>query len=138
MEANGSNQHLYNPILQPFARKLRNKGTKAEACLWKYTLRAGLMKGYQFRRQRPVLRYIADFMCFELKLIIEADGGYHLLDEVIERDLIRSQVLSEAGFTILRFTNQDILHNMEKVRQQIEAWIKAWEESNGESLNFTP
>ena len=48
--------------------------TKAEACLWKYVLRAGKMKSFQFRRQRPVLNYIADFMCKELMLIIEVDG----------------------------------------------------------------
>ncbi len=130
MEAEKSNRHLYNPILQPYARKLRNKGTKAEACLWKYALRAAQMKGYEFRRQRPVLWYIADFMCFELKLIIEVDGGYHLLDEMIERDRVREQALSDAGFSLLRFTNEEVLHGIISVRKQIEYWIEAWEEAN--------
>ena len=67
----------YNKRLQPFASKLRKEMTKAEACLWKYALRAGQMKGYQFRRQRPVLNYIADFMCKELRLVIEVDGITH-------------------------------------------------------------
>ena len=62
--------HDYNKQLQPFAQQLRNRGTKAEACLWKYALRAGQMKGYAFRRQRPILKYIADFVCFELSLVI--------------------------------------------------------------------
>jgi very-short-patch-repair endonuclease len=53
--------HHYNKNLQPFANRLRKEMTKAEACLWKYVLRAGKMKGFQFRRQRPVLNYIADF-----------------------------------------------------------------------------
>jgi very-short-patch-repair endonuclease len=67
----------YNIRLQPFAIKLRKDKTKAEACLWKYVLRAGQMKGYQFRRQRPVVDFIADFMCKELRLIIEVDGITH-------------------------------------------------------------
>ena len=55
--------NYYNKNLQPHANRLRKEMTKAEACLWKYVLRAGEMKGFQFRRQRPVLNYIADFMC---------------------------------------------------------------------------
>ena len=55
--------HNYNKNLQPYTNRLRKEMTKAEACLWKYDLRAGKMKGFQFRRQRPVLNYIADFMC---------------------------------------------------------------------------
>ncbi len=136
MKAEKSNRHLYNPILQPYGRRLRNKGTKAEACLWKYVLRAGLMKGYEFRRQRPVLWYIADFMCFNLKLVIEVDGGYHLSDEAIEHDRVRDQALTEAGFTLLRFTNQEVLHHIVKVRQQIEWWIEAREEANGVCENI--
>lgn len=66
--------HLYNKNLQPFANRQRNEMTKAEACLWKYVLRASKLKGYGFRRQRPVLHYIADFMCKPLMLIIEVDA----------------------------------------------------------------
>lgn len=55
--------HYYNKNLQPNANRLRKEMTKAEACLWKYVLRARKMKGFQFKRQRPVLIYIADFMC---------------------------------------------------------------------------
>lgn len=71
-----NNKH-YNKDLQPFAKDLRSDMTKAEACLWKYVLKARMIKGYQFRRQRPVLNYIADFMCKELILIIEVDGITH-------------------------------------------------------------
>ena len=69
--------HSYNKNLQPFANKLRKQMTKAEACLWKYVLRASYLKGYPFRRQRPVLNYIADFICMELMLVIEVDGITH-------------------------------------------------------------
>src|SRR5436190_23957983 len=52
--------------LQPYANNLRKRMTKAEACLWKYVLRASKMKGYGFRRQRPIMNYIADFMSKDL------------------------------------------------------------------------
>ena len=74
MKDNYSN-HNYNKNLQPFANQLRKEMTKAEACLWKYILKAKQLKGYQFRRQRPVLNYIADFICMELMLLIVPAGG---------------------------------------------------------------
>src|SRR5574339_475585 len=100
--------HHYNKNLQPYANHLRKEMTKAEACLWKYVLRAGRMKSYQFRLQRPVLIYIADFMCKELMLIIEVDGSIHQLEEIIKYDAIRQKALEEAGFTVLRFTNEEV------------------------------
>ena len=86
LKADTTNNYAYNKKLRPFANKLRKEMTKAEACLWKYALRAGQMKGYQFRRQRPVLRYIADFLCKELKLVIEVDGITHQDNETEEKD----------------------------------------------------
>lgn len=120
MERAGKENHYgYNSRLQPFARANRNAMTKAEACLWKYVLRAGMMKGYGFRRQRPVLKYIADFMCKELMLIIEVDGYTHQFEETIKKDKKRQQELEDAGFTVLRFTNDEVLRSIENVRQQI-------------------
>ena len=69
-----TNLFHYNKNLQSFANINRKNMTKAEACLWKFVLGGRQMMGYQFRRQRPVLNYIADFMCKELNLIIEVDG----------------------------------------------------------------
>ncbi len=131
MKAENSN-HLYNKQLQPFSQQLRNRGTKAEACLWKYTLRAGQMKGYEFRRQRPILGFIADFLCFQLQLVIEVDGLSHLWDETAKRDERKEQALVEAGFTVLRFSDREVLRDMASVRQQIEWWIEAWEEKHKE------
>ena len=115
--------HLYNKNLQPYANRLRKEMTKAEACLWKYVLRAGKMKGYPFRRQRPLLNYIADFMCKELMLIIEVDGSIHELEEVMNNDKVRQQALEEAGFTVLRFTNEEVLTNIQWVHGCLEDWI---------------
>ena len=116
--------HAYNKNLQPFANKLRKQMTKAEACLWKYVLRARQLKGYQFRRQRPVLNYIADFMCFELMLIIEADGDYHNWEETSVKDKKRQDDLEAAGFTVLHFTNEEILNNIHVVCSFLEEWIE--------------
>jgi len=95
--------------------------TKGEACLWKYVLRAGRMKGYQFRRQRPVLDFIADFMCKELRLVIEVDGITH--DNKLEKDNHRDDKLRQAGFYVYRFTDEEVLTNIEGVMMAIERII---------------
>ena len=132
MDANQSNNHLYNKQLQPFANKLRKQMTKAEACLWKYVLRARLMKGYQFRRERPVDHYIADFMCKELMLIIEVDGLTHTWEETVEKDLKREAALKNAGFSILRFTDDEVLKGINQVGARIEQWIEEREKMQRE------
>ncbi len=113
-----NNYNHYNKKLQPFASENRKQMTKGEACLWKYALRAKQM-GYSFNRQRPVLNYIADFMCKELKLIIEVDGYSHTLEDVIENDIIRQQKLEEAGFKVIRFKDAEVLNEINKVREII-------------------
>lgn len=115
--------HHYNKALQPFANHLRKNMTKAEACLWKYALRAGEMRGYTFRRQRPVMQYIADFMCKELKLVIEVDGITHHYEDVVERDKKKQADLELAGYTVMRFTDGEVLRNISGVREQIAQWI---------------
>lgn len=77
--------------------------------------------GYSFLRQRPILRYIADFMCKDLKLIIEVDGGYH--QERIAEDQQRDKDLLEHGYTTLRFTNEEVLEDLNAVEDRIRAWI---------------
>ncbi len=127
MKANQDNLYAYNTGLKDYARENRNAATKAEACLWKYALRAKGMKGYGFRRQRPVLNYIADFMCKELMLIIEVDGDSHAHPKVAAADEIRQKALEAAGFTVLRFDDEDVLKHINNVRSQIESWIEAHE-----------
>ena len=118
-----NNSH-YNKKLQPYAHALRSDMTKAEACIWKYVLKARLMKGYQFRRQRPVLNYIADFMCKELSLIIEVDGITHTYEGAAEKDQKRTLELEKLGFTVLRFTDEEVLKHIENVHANIEDWIE--------------
>jgi len=124
LKADTTNNYGYNKKLRPFASKLRKEMTKAEACLWKYALRAGQMKGYQFRRQRPVLQYIADFLCKELKLVIEVDGITHMDDETDEKDKRKTRDLESAGFKVIRFTDEDVLKNMSGVMERIEMVVE--------------
>lgn len=72
--------------------------------------------GYTFNRQRPVLNYIADFMCKDLKLIIEVDGYTHLLEDVIKNDIIRQNTLEAAGFKVIRFKDEEVLNEIQRVR----------------------
>ena len=122
--------NYYNQKNKPFARALRNKMTKAEACLWKYVLRAGKMKNYTFHRQRPVLNYIADFMCKELSLVIETDGLTHDFEDVQIKDKRKQNDLETAGYTVLRFTDSEVLNNIEGVYQHIYNWIEDFEKSS--------
>ena len=117
-----SNNHHSNKNLKPYASENRKQMTKAEACLWKYALRAKQM-GYTFNRQRPVLNYIADFMCKELKLIIEVDGGIHSIEDVAKKDIIRQQHLELVGFKVIRFKNEEVLKEINNVREHILATI---------------
>ena len=101
--------------------------TKSEACLWKYVLSNGQMKGYLFKRQRPVLTYIADFYCQPLKLIIEVDGITHDDPRAVEYDRRRDDNLNNAGFKVLRFSAADVLRRISIVRELIEDWVNEWE-----------
>jgi very-short-patch-repair endonuclease len=123
MQATKDNRNLYNSSLKPFANQNRKQMTKAEACLWKYVLRSS-QTGFVFNRQRPALNYIADFMCKELKLIIEVDGYTHLLEDVIFNDKIRQINLEEAGFKVIRFKDEEVLREIDVVRNKIFTTIK--------------
>ena len=123
-KAEKKNYYLYNKDLRLRARELRMNMTKAEACMWKYILKGRQLKGFQFRRQRPVLNYIVDFMCKELMLIIEIDGITHSYKEVYENDKKRQKLLEAAGFKFLRFTDEEILTDINGVKRKIEEWIE--------------
>lgn len=124
MKTGKENHYGYNASLRPLAGGLRKNMTKAEACLWKYVLKSRKMMGFSFRRQRPVLNYIADFMCKELMLIIEVDGITHTWEDVAEKDKIRQQELEEAGFTVLRFDDEEVLNDINNVTRTIENRIE--------------
>ncbi len=81
------------------------------------------MAGFKFRRQHPFSAYILDFVCLELKLVIEVDGGQH--QEQAEQDQLRTERLSKAGFRVLRFWNNEVLLELDAVKEQI--WLAVHE-----------
>ena len=105
------------------ARALREKPTHAESILWLYLRKNSL--GYKFRRQHPISVYIADFYCHALKLIIEVDGGIHNKIDVQIHDHQRQKHLESEGISFLRFTNEDVETNIEKVVAIIREYIQA-------------
>ena len=100
-------------LLLEKAREMRQKPTEAEALLWNYI--SGGKSGVHFRRQHPVFGYIPDFVCLTYRLIIEIDGDYHLDGEQPEKDAERTKNLAEQGFTVLRFTNEEVLQDTDEV-----------------------
>ena len=88
------------------------------------------MKGYGFRRQRPINNFIADFMCKDLKLVIEVDGNSHYYEETIQKDRIKQKTFEELGFKVLRFTDDEILKNLNGVSDLISSWIEQFEKEN--------
>jgi very-short-patch-repair endonuclease len=108
--------HKRGLIMKSLAKELRQQATDAERMLWKH-LRAHRMAGYKFRRQVVIEPYIADFVCLEGKLVVEADGGQHL--EQVEADLKRSLFLESLGYKFMRFWNHEILCDIDTVLEQI-------------------
>lgn len=121
-EPKGSMFYGASPMIFELAKKLRNNVTATEMILW------GRLKQYfpelKFRRQHPISIYIADFYCHSEKLIIELDGSIHNLQDVKNNDEIRQKYLESLGIQVLRFTNENILNNLETTLQTIEKNIK--------------
>jgi len=97
------------------AQKLRNNSTDTEKYLRKY-LRGKQLEGFEFRRQHPIGKYIADFINLERKIIIEVDGGQHLENK---KDKLRDRWLKEQGYEVLRFWDNEVLTNIEGVLELI-------------------
>ena len=104
--------------LSQYAKKLRRKSIRAEALLWS-RLRSKQMNGIKFRRQQPVAKFIVDFVSFDKRIIIELDGGQHASEDVKAKDDKRDRFLSENGFKVLRFWDNEVFENLEGVLETI-------------------
>jgi len=98
--------------------------TDAEKRLWA-KIRMRQMGGHQFYRQRAIGNYIVDFYCPKAKLVLEVDGGQHYSDEQIEIDKKRSSYLNKLGLKVMRFTNLDVLNNIDVVLDEIYRYLKS-------------
>jgi very-short-patch-repair endonuclease len=101
-------------------KHLRNNSTQAEAFLWGY-LKNSQFEGRKFRRQSSIKSFIVDFYCPEEKLVIELDGDFHFDENVMKDDRKRKQILEEEGLKVIRFENQEVLLNLDKVLKEIKS-----------------
>ena len=108
------------PAKRRFAKTLRRDMTEAEDRLWE-ELRGRRLDGIKFRRQVPIGRFVADFMCADALLIIEIDGSQHA-DSDYDRE--RDAELKRRGFRVLRFWNDDVLREMNSVCDTIIAYVR--------------
>ena len=109
-------------LLKAYAKQMRNKPTKAEAMLWN-ALGGKNLDGFKFRRQHIIGNFITDFICLKQNLIIEVDGLIHQLPENKISDKERTAWLENEGYRVIRFTNDEVLGNIEGVLNEIHAQL---------------
>lgn len=110
----------YNKNLVERAKELRKNMTVAEKAIWHKYLRNF---PYRVLRQRPIDNFIVDFYCPQLKLVIEIDGDTHFSENAQNYDAERTTVLESYGLKVIRFTNDEVLTNLEGVCREIEGLI---------------
>jgi very-short-patch-repair endonuclease len=104
-----------------YAKAMRHIATDAEKKLWRL-LRSRQLESVKFRRQVPIGTFIADFVCYEKKIIVEVDGGQHADNA---KDAARDQWFADAGYRVLRYWNNDVLRNPNGVLEAILSELSA-------------
>lgn len=114
---------MINSKMVSVAKTLRSNMTRAEKILWE-KLRGKKLNNIKFRRQFPLVfgknNFVVDFYSAERKLIIEVDGEIHNMGDAKECDSYREDIIKLAGYKILRFKNEEVLHSIEKVLEKIK------------------
>ena len=110
-------------LIKKNKKKKKKKSTQAENILWECLRDKNLNS--KFRRQHIIDVFIVDFICLEKNLIIEVDGGYHNTAEQREADELRTNILNEIGFKVIRFTNEEVIHNTENVLKKITSILES-------------
>ena len=116
-------RHDPNPLITARAKAMRANMTPAESKLWKSLRQRLPLEGTHFRRQVRLARFIVDFCCLRAKLIIEVDGNQHGYDGHREEDARRSLAIEAEGFRVLRFSNADVLQEIDSVLETIRAAV---------------
>ena len=107
---------LVPQLLLDRARAMRHEPAPAEQKLWS-CLRARQLGGFKFRRQHPLGAFIADFFCFEARLVIEVDGDSHAERE--EYDAARTKAIEKDGYLVIRFLNPDVSRHLDAILEEI-------------------
>lgn len=100
------------------AKELRLSMTEGEKVLWAF-LNKNRLIGLKFRPQHPIDKFIADFYCHSIKLVMEVDGGIHKVEENQNYDNERTIQLEEFGILVLRYTNEQVLNDFDRVKKEI-------------------
>ncbi len=108
----------YNKKMKILARNLRENMTDAERLIWS-KLRMKQLKNCQFYRQKVIGNYIVDFYCPKAKLVVEVDGGQHYMDEGKKKDEKRDSYIQRLGLKVLRFSDRDVLKNINSVSEEV-------------------
>ena len=105
------------------AKNNRQQNTPAEAALWE-AIRLKKLDGFKFRNQHALGSYVVDFYCHEAKMAIEVDGEYHADPNQKEYDEERTKRIEASGVKIIRFTNHEVMTNLEEVLVKIREYLK--------------
>ena len=119
----------YNKDLVEKAREYRNNPTLAEHYIWKNLLRNSQLLGYKFTRQKPLTKFIVDFYCSKLLLVIEIDGEYHNFEKV--RDEERTNILNSYNIEVVRLQNNIVLNKLDGVKVKLIEIIRKRENELG-------
>lgn len=119
-----------SPYIFRNAQKLRVNQTETEQLVW-YFLRE-VPKEYRFRRQHPLMNYIADFYCHALKLVIEVDGGIHDTYAQSLKDNARDEMMTAEGIEVLRIRNDEIFNDWLSIQIRILTTIDVLRKRNHE------
>lgn len=114
----------YNAEYKTFknARALRKNQTVAEKLFWKIVSNRKIL-GFKFRRQHPIGKYIVDFYCHEVLLVVELDGDVHDLERIKNYDERREAELKKLGLTITRFTNEEVFFDTDRTISELEKFV---------------
>jgi len=118
----------YNKSLLEKSRELRNQLTPPERQFWNALREMPSYKSHPFNRQKPLGEYIVDFYCHEYRLVVEIDGDTHGTEEAQVKDQRRTDFLESQGLRVIRFTNRDVVHNIEGVMESLENLLNEIEE----------
>ncbi len=114
----------YDPNLKEKARYLRNNPTSAEKLFWNTLRKSSFYQKRTFNRQKPIGPYIVDFFCHQQNLVIEIDGNTHTAKANDPKDANRTQFLESLGYKVIRFTNSEVLNNIEGVMLTLKHKLK--------------
>ncbi|AUP79741.1 isoleucine--tRNA ligase [Flavivirga eckloniae] len=110
-------------LLKTLKEERRKNPTQAETILWE-SLRGKKLDNYKFRREHIIDEFIVDFVCLSQRLVIEVDGGYHNKPEVVEADKLRTQILEDLGYNVIRFTNEEVIGDIDGTLEKISNKLK--------------